>query len=74
MRMKYSDITLETLKEGYSLYIGTCANCHEAKNIYRYTENDWASIIEDMAARANLKPVEKNAVYKYVLSIKATQL
>lgn len=74
MKMKYSDITLETLKEGHSLYIGTCTNCHQANNIYRYSETEWTSIIEDMAAKANLKPAEKNAVYKYVLSIKATQL
>jgi hypothetical protein len=42
-------------------------------NIYIHNETDWKTIIEDMAQKANISESQKDAVYKYVLSIKSTQ-
>ena len=70
---KYKEVTLQTLTDGYALYTGVCTNCHGAKSIYRRPTEEWAGIINDMAQRANITDVQKDAVYKYVLSIKATQ-
>ena len=74
LSMRYNDITPEHLNEGYKIYTkGACTNCHVAYNIYRYDEALWKRIVDDMAKRAMISDVEKDAVYKYVLAIKATQ-
>ena len=75
IREKYSDVTLEKLKTGYDIYSqGACINCHEAKSIYQFDETVWKDIIDDMAARTTLSAEEKDAVYKYVLAIKAKEV
>lgn len=73
LQVKYKEVTLETLSAGHQIYTTTCTNCHGPMNIYRYPEATWTSIMERMAPMAKLTEVEKDAVYKYVLSIKATQ-
>lgn len=74
MSMRYNDITLEHLNEGYRIYTkGACTNCHIAFNIYQYDEARWKHIVDDMAQKAMISDLEKDAVYKYVLAIKATQ-
>lgn len=74
IQLQYSDVTQEQLAEGYSIYTeGACIRCHQAKNIYNYSETSWKGIIDDMARMANISLEQKNAVYKFVLSIKAVQ-
>jgi len=71
---QYKEVTIEQLKEGYAIYSqGACINCHGAKDIYEFGAAQWKDILEDMAQKANLSDADKDAVYKYVLSIKATQ-
>lgn len=71
---KYNDVTTEQLKEGYKIYAqGACINCHEAKNIYKRSEEKWVHILDDMAEKAALSAVEKEAVTRYVFAIKAGQ-
>jgi hypothetical protein len=75
IRAQDKDITLEKLKEGYAIYTqGACTNCHGAKNIYEFGEAQWKDIVDDMASRASISDMQKDAVYKYVLAIKATQI
>lgn len=74
IQMTYKDVTMEKLKKGHTIYtVGDCVKCHRAKSIYRYDEQSWKRIIDDMAARAQMTAEDKDAVYKYVLSIKAMQ-
>ena len=74
IQVQYKDVTMETLKKGHTLYtFGACARCHRAQSIYKYSESRWKEIIDDMAVKAEITGEEKDAVYKYVLSIKATQ-
>ena len=71
---QYKEVTLARLKEGYSIYTqGACVNCHNPRNICQFNEGSWKGIIDDMAQKAMLPPAQKDAVYKYVLAIKATQ-
>jgi hypothetical protein len=73
-QVKYNDVTTEQLKEGYKIYAqGACINCHEAKNIYKRSEEKWVHILDDMAEKAALSAVEKAAVTRYVFAIKAGQ-
>ena len=74
IQVVFKDETLEKLIDGYTLYTkGACINCHGANNIYQYSMTRWKELIEDMSQRAYLSPVQKDAVYKFVLSIKAVQ-
>jgi mono/diheme cytochrome c family protein len=74
LQTQYKDVTLEQLKTGHLLYTqGACINCHGAKNIYTRGVEQWKYIIEDMALRSELSVAQTDAVYKYVLAIKATQ-
>jgi mono/diheme cytochrome c family protein len=74
IQVRYREATLDQLKTGHAIYTqGSCINCHGAMNIYKYTEVQWTSIIDDMALRARISDADKDAVYKYVLAMKATQ-
>lgn len=70
---RYPDVTMQTLIDGHKLYTGVCTNCHPAKSIYSRPEEMWPGLIDDMAMRSKLTNAQKDAVYKYVLAIKATQ-
>jgi hypothetical protein len=74
IKAKYSEVTLDKLKEGYTIYTeGACIGCHVPQSIYERDETQWKSIMDDMALRANITDSQKDAVYKYVLAIKAKQ-
>jgi cytochrome c551/c552 len=74
IQKRYSDITLDKLREGHAIYTtGACTRCHASLSIYNYGEEKWKEIIDVMAFKANISDEEKDAVYKYVLSMKATQ-
>jgi hypothetical protein len=74
IQAQYKEVTLARLKEGHIIYTeGACTNCHGAKSIYERGEEQWKGIIDDMAQRANISDAQKDAVYKYILAIKATQ-
>ena len=74
IQLQYKEVTLEKLKEGHEIYkTGACTNCHGAADISQYEVTKWKDIIDEMAPKAYLSDAQKDAVYKYVLSIKATQ-
>lgn len=73
IQVRHKEVTMQTLNDGYAIYTGACTNCHGAKSIYFYPEDKWPGIIEDMAPGAKITNAQKDAVLKYVLSIKATQ-
>lgn len=73
IQLTFKEVTMQTLTDGYAIYTGACTNCHGAKSIYSRPTERWQGIMDEMAPEAKLTPVQKDAVYKYVLSIKATQ-
>lgn len=74
IQTQYKDLTLDKLNQGYVIYtMGACIKCHGAQSIYMYGETRWKDIIDNMAQKARISDEQKDAVYKYVLSIKATQ-
>lgn len=75
IQAQYKDITLEKLKDGYTIYAqGACIKCHQALNIYYIDPFKWGFILDNMAMRAALSQTQKEAVYQYVLAIKAAKL
>ncbi|MES2560488.1 MAG: hypothetical protein V4590_12145 [Bacteroidota bacterium] len=74
IQKQYPEVTMEKLNEGHVLYAqGACVNCHGAKTIYWFNETQWKNIVDDMAIKAKITDDQKDAVYKYVLAIVATQ-
>jgi cytochrome c5 len=73
IKQKYPETTAQNLANGHELYIGTCTDCHRKKNIFAYSESRWKEIVDDMAPRSKLDAQQTDDLYKYVLSMKATQ-
>ena len=73
LQTKFKEVTMQTLTAGHAIYIGACTRCHLAESIAKISEEHWPALLDDMAGKANLTEAEKDAVNKYVLSIKATQ-
>jgi hypothetical protein len=74
IQKQYQETMLTSLKKGYFIYAyGVCTNCHNAKNIYQIDAKNWKNIMDAMAIEAKIDDSQKDAVYKYVLAIKAAQ-
>jgi cytochrome c5 len=58
--------TLSQLKEGKSIYTGTCNACHQLYSPDAYTPAQWKTIISKMATRTNLTAAQVTLVTKYV--------
>jgi len=69
-KTKFPDMTMDVLKRGRSIYYGACTNCHGAKNINNYTEQEFSGILDKMTPKANLTAEEKDAVWKYAIAVK----
>jgi cytochrome c5 len=74
IKAKYPDATAAQLTEGHSIYTGACTNCHGQKNIFKRSEASWLHEIDDMSPKAKLTAAQKDALTKYILSMKATQV
>lgn len=73
IQTKYADVTLQTLNEGYAVYSGPCTKCHGQKNIFSRTEQEWEKEINRMAPKAKITEVQKDALWKYILAMKAAR-
>ena len=69
-KTKFPDATMDVLKKGHDLYYGTCTNCHGAKKITNFSEEELPGIIDHMAKKAKISAEEKDAVLKYVMGVK----
>ncbi|MDI1355681.1 MAG: cytochrome c [bacterium] len=70
VQKKFPDATMANLQKGHELFYGKCTRCHGPKNISKRSEKEWPKILDKMAPRAKLSPEDKDAVYKYVMSVK----
>lgn len=69
----YNDVTLDKLNKGYKIYTEECVKCHNPKKISNYREEKWPEIISVMSKKAKINEEQKDAVLKYVLSVKASE-
>lgn len=74
IQVKYPDVTMQNLTNGHDIYTGVCTNCHGMKNIYKRSEESWKHEIDIMAPKANISDTQKDELFKYILSMKATQV
>lgn len=71
IQLKYADITMQTLNEGYAIYSGPCTKCHRQKKIFKRSEEEWQKSINRMAPKSKLTETQKDALWKYILAMKA---
>jgi hypothetical protein len=58
-KVKFPDVTMDALKKGHDIYYGTCTNCHGAKKITNFSEEELPGIINRMARKAKISDEEK---------------
>ena len=64
-------IEVEILREGRSLFVSRCIECHTLPIIWYYRPSDWPGIIDEMAERSSLKAAERDAIVAYILAVRA---
>ena len=60
-------IDLAMLREGRTLFVSRCIECHTLPAVPKHTAAEWPALIDEMAGRANLKPEQRVAVLAYIL-------
>jgi len=65
-------VDVATLRDGRTLLVHRCIECHTLPPLWHYAVEDWPNIINSMAHRASLKPAERDAIVAYVLAVRPT--
>ncbi len=68
-----STTSLAKLRQGRTLFVDRCIECHTLPALWHYTPKDWIEIVNDMAHRASLKPAERDAVIAYILAVRESE-
>jgi hypothetical protein len=58
------------LREGRTLFVHRCIECHTLPPFWHYQIEDWPHIVDTMSQRANLKPAERDAIVAYILAVR----
>jgi hypothetical protein len=61
---------IATLREGRTLFVSRCIECHTLPAVSSHSAQEWPRLIDEMAGRANLKPTEREAVLAYILALR----
>ena len=66
-------VDVATLREGRTLLVHRCIECHMLPPFWHYRIEDWPEIVNSMSHRASLKPAERDAVVAYIIAVRATE-
>jgi hypothetical protein len=64
-------VDLATLRDGRSLFVSRCIECHALPSISRHGAAEWPRLIDEMAGRANLKRSERDALLAYIVAVRS---
>ena len=70
---KGQHVDLAMLREGRTLFVHRCIECHTLPPLWHYRIEDWPEIVDSMSHRASLKPAERDAVIAYTIAVRATE-
>ena len=68
---KGQHVDLTMLREGRTLFVHRCIECHTLPVLWRYSTQDWPEIVNSMSHRASLKPAEREAIVAYILAVRS---
>ena len=63
-------VELAMLREGRTLFVHRCIECHTLPLLWHYSTEDWPGIVDSMSHRAGLKPAERDAIIAYILAVR----
>ena len=66
-------VDVATLREGRTLLVYRCIECHTLPPLWHYGIEDWPEIVDRMSHRASLKPAERDAVVAYIIAVRSTE-
>ena len=66
-------VDVVTLREGRTLLVHRCIECHTLPPLWHYRIEDWPEIVDSMSHRASLKPAERDAIVAYIIALRATE-
>jgi hypothetical protein len=66
-------VDLVMLREGRTLFVHRCIECHTLPVPWRYSTEDWPNIVDSMSHRASLKPAEREAIVAYILAVRTRE-
>jgi hypothetical protein len=64
-------IDLAKLREGRTLFVSRCIECHALPSVAQHTAAQWPRLIDEMADRANLNTSERNALVAYIVAARS---
>jgi hypothetical protein len=67
-RKGHVDLTM--LREGRTLLVHRCIECHTLPVLWHYRTEDWPGIVNSMSHRSSLKPAEREAIIAYILAVR----
>ena len=70
---KGQHVDLVMLREGRTLFVHRCIECHTLPVLWRYSTKDWPDIVDSMSHRASLKPAEHEAIVAYILAVRTRE-
>ncbi len=70
---KGQHVDLAMLREGRTLFVHRCIECHTLPVLWRYNTDDWPTIVDSMSHRASLKPAEREAIVAYILAARSAE-
>lgn len=60
-----------TLTEGRRVYLNRCIQCHALPDVAKYNPPRLKAIVAVMSGRASLSPEQRDAVLKYLLTVRS---
>lgn len=66
-------MNLDSLKEGYDLYIHKCSSCHFLYQPAKYSEQKWRNILPEMADKAKISKEEENRILDYLMVMRRSE-
>jgi hypothetical protein len=70
---KGQHVDLAMLREGRTLFVHRCIECHTLPALWRYSTEDWPKIVNSMSHRASLKPSQHEAIVAYILAVRLAE-
>jgi hypothetical protein len=66
-------VDVAILRQGRTLLVHRCIECHTLPPLWHYAVEDWPNIVNSMAHRASLKPAERDAIVAYILAVRSSR-
>ncbi len=70
---RHSGQSATTLKEGRTLFVSRCIECHALPVVSQHRAEDWPALVASMSDRADLKPAERESLIAYLVTLRRMQ-